>query len=211
MQRFRQPFWLVTILALLWSAAASAADYPDFVTLVDLYGDYPDYHIDVEREQKRLLKHDVIVFLHPFYWYSTPALLKEWQDLVLEYGFAYGAKGTRLAGKIFFSALTAGGPEKAYKRRGYNHFTLRELLAPLEQTANLCGMVYLPPFALYASRRAYEEGRIGDHVAAFTGLLTALHEDRMPLAAAARHDLLNQATIRAAKSGETPARKEVPA
>ena len=37
MQRFRQPFWLVTVLTLLWSAAASAADYPDFVTLVERY------------------------------------------------------------------------------------------------------------------------------------------------------------------------------
>jgi S1-C subfamily serine protease len=37
MQRFRQPFWLVTVFTLLWSAAASAADYPDFVTLVERY------------------------------------------------------------------------------------------------------------------------------------------------------------------------------
>ena len=37
MQRFRQPFWLVTVFTLLWSTAASAADYPDFVTLVERY------------------------------------------------------------------------------------------------------------------------------------------------------------------------------
>ena len=43
------------------------------VTLKDLYAEYPDFHIDVDREQADLLAHDVLVFLHPLYWYSTPA------------------------------------------------------------------------------------------------------------------------------------------
>jgi putative NADPH-quinone reductase len=109
------------------------------VTLVDLYAEYPDFQIDIDREQGRLVGHDVLVFMHPLYWYSTPAILKEWQDLVLEHGFAYGSQGTALHGKIFFSALTAGGAEAAYQAEGYNHFTIRELLHPLEQTAALCG------------------------------------------------------------------------
>lgn len=68
----------------------------DGITLVDLYADYADFQIDIDREQDRLLQHDVIVFQHPLYWYSTPAILKEWQDLVLEHGFACGTKGTAL-------------------------------------------------------------------------------------------------------------------
>ncbi len=60
------------------------------VTLVDLYAEYPTFEINVDREQARLLSHEVICFMHPLYWYSTPAILKEWQDLVLEHGFAYG-------------------------------------------------------------------------------------------------------------------------
>ena len=111
----------------------------DGVTLVDLYAEYPDFQIDIDREQARLLAHDVIVFQHPLYWYSTPAILKEWQDLVLEHGFAYGSEGTALHGKVFFNALTAGGLEAAYCAEGYNHFTIRELLHPIEQTAMLCG------------------------------------------------------------------------
>ena len=67
----------------------------DGVTLVDLYADYPDFDIDVAREQQRLLAHDVIVLQHPFYWYSSPAIIKEWQDLVLENGWAYGPGGTQ--------------------------------------------------------------------------------------------------------------------
>ncbi len=60
------------------------------VTCVDLYAEYPTFKINIDREQKRLLDHDIIIFQFPLYWYSTPAILKEWQDLVLEYGFAYG-------------------------------------------------------------------------------------------------------------------------
>ena len=55
--------------------AAAARPVPG-VTFHDLYEAYPDFDIDVAREQKLLLDHDVIVFQHPFYWYSCPALLK---------------------------------------------------------------------------------------------------------------------------------------
>ncbi|MDS4039662.1 MAG: DegQ family serine endoprotease [Candidatus Competibacter sp.] len=36
MQRLTPPFWLIAVLS-LWSAIAQAADYPDFVTLVEQY------------------------------------------------------------------------------------------------------------------------------------------------------------------------------
>lgn len=156
----------------------------DGVTLVDLYAEYPDFQIDIDREQQRLLEHDVIVFQHPLYWYSTPAILKEWQDLVLEHGFAYGSEGTALHGKIFFNALTAGGIEAAYQAEGYNHFTIRELLQPLEQMALLCGMTYLPAFALFGARTAVEEGRTDQHIADWTRLLEALRDNRVDIAVA---------------------------
>ncbi len=149
------------------------------VTLVDLYGEYPDYRIDIDREQQRLRDHDIVVFLFPMYWYSTPSILKEWQDLVLEYGFAYGSDGTALHGKTFLCVLSAGGAESAYRADGYNHFTLRELLQPLEQTASLTGMHYLPPFALFASRTAVEEDRLGQHIADWQALLDALLAGRV--------------------------------
>jgi glutathione-regulated potassium-efflux system ancillary protein KefG len=163
------------------------------VTLVDLYAEYPDFQIDIDREQARLLAHDVIVFQHPLYWYSTPAILKEWQDLVLEHGFAYGSQGTALRGKILFNALTAGGLEAAYRAEGYNHFTIRELLHPIEQTAMLCGMTYLPPFALFGSRTAVEEGRVSRHVADWVELLQAVRDNRIDIARAQQLPLLNGA------------------
>ena len=170
---------------------AEAVRKLDGVTLVDLYAEYADFQIDIEREQQRLLEHDVIVFQHPLYWYSTPAILKEWQDLVLEHDFAYGSDGTALRGKIFFCALTAGGKEAAYCAEGFNHFTIRELLHPLEQMALLCGMTYLPAFALFGARTAVEEGRINQHVGDWTRLLEALRDSRLDIAAAQNLPRLN--------------------
>jgi glutathione-regulated potassium-efflux system ancillary protein KefG len=119
------------------------------VTFRDLYELYPDFNIHVAQEQQLLLDHDVIVFHHPFYWYSSPALLKEWQDLVLEHGFAYGPEATALKDKWLLTVMTTGGGEEAYRHEGYNHFTIPELLQPFEQTAWLCKMLYLPPFVVH--------------------------------------------------------------
>ena len=116
------------------------------VTINDLYEQYPDFDIDVKKEKKLLLANDIIIWQHPFYWYSSPALLKQWQDLVLEHGWAYGKNGTALAGKKIFNVLTSGGSAKAYKKDGYNKYPIHEYLRPFEQTASLCDMIYWPPF-----------------------------------------------------------------
>jgi glutathione-regulated potassium-efflux system ancillary protein KefG len=90
----------------------------DNITINDLYQNYPEFDIDVKQEKKLLLAHDIIIWQHPFYWYSSPALLKQWQDLVLEHGWAYGKNGTALTGKRIFNVLTSGGSTKAYKNGG---------------------------------------------------------------------------------------------
>jgi glutathione-regulated potassium-efflux system ancillary protein KefG len=161
------------------------------VTAVDLYYEYPTFRINIDKEQQRLVDHDVIVFMFPLYWYSTPALLKEWQDLVLEYGFAYGSTGNALLGKRFFCALSAGGSASGYRSEGYNHYTIRELLHPLEQTAVLTGMQYLAPFALFGSRTAVEENRIGEHVKDWKRLLMAIRDDRFDFCMASELPKLN--------------------
>ncbi len=163
------------------------------VTLIDLYAEYPTFEIDIDREQGRLRSHDIIVFQFPLYWYSTPSILKEWQDLVLEYGFAYGSDGTALHGKVFLTAITTGGAEDAYSHEGYNHFPLRHLLSPLEQTANLCGMTYLPPFVLYGSRTAREHNHVAAHADRWVHVLDLLKADRLNLAKAAMAPTLNDA------------------
>ncbi|MDC8830679.1 NAD(P)H-dependent oxidoreductase [Alteromonas gilva] len=166
-------------------AMFAAAQQHDAVTAIDLYAEYPDFNINIGKEQERLLAHDIIVFQFPMYWYSTPSILKEWQDLVLEYGFAYGTDGTALAGKRFLCALSAGGREEAFQSDGFNHFTLRELLQPLEQMADITRMVYLAPFALFGSRTAKEEHRVTRHTALWSQLLDSLADGEIDIQRAA--------------------------
>jgi len=123
------------------------------ITFHDLYEKYPDFNIDMEFEKKLLSEHQIVVWHHPFYWYSSPPLLKQWIDIVLEFGWAYGPGGNALAGKLVFNAITTGGPLTAYSREGHNRYTINELLAPFDQTAVLCKMIYLPPFAINGTHR----------------------------------------------------------
>lgn len=116
------------------------------ITIHRLYDEYPEWQIDVAREQNLLAAHDRIVFQFPLYWYSTPPLLKKWQDDVLTYGWAYGEGGDRLHGKELLVATTIGGHPEVYRAGGRNHFTMSEILRPLQATANICGMRYLPAF-----------------------------------------------------------------
>lgn len=148
------------------------------VTIHDLYAAYPDFAIDVDREQALLLAHDLIVLQHPFYWYSSPAIIKEWLDLVLESGWAYGDGGTRLAGKFMLQAVSTGGPETAYGQGGRNRFRVAELLAPFNQTAYLCHMAYLEPFVVFAPRRA-GDAKLREAAERYSDLIVALRDGRV--------------------------------
>ena len=123
------------------------------VTFHDLYEEYPDFYIDIKREQKLLTENDIIIFHHPMYWYSIPALLKQWEDLVLEHNWAYGSKGDALVGKKLLQVITTGGTSQAYKKNSFNRFTVREFLIPIEQSAVLCGMIYLPPYLIQGTHK----------------------------------------------------------
>jgi len=163
------------------------------VTVNDLYESYPNFHVNVAREQALLLEHDVIIFQHPFYWYSSPAILKQWQDLVLEYGFAYGKNGTQLQGKLVLTAISTGGPSSAYQREGYNYFTVRELLAPFEQTVRLCGMTYLPPFVVPGVLWMQDQEELSTYGSVYRRALEALRDNALDLSEVMRLDTLNQA------------------
>lgn len=149
------------------------------VTVHDLYEAYPDFFIDVPSEQQRLLEHDVIVFHHPFYWYSSPALLKEWQDLVLEHGFAYGQGGTALHGKALMSAVTTGGSAEAYTASGTNRYEMHEFLRPFEQTAHLCGMDYLPPYVAHDFHVNRDIEQHKNHARQYRDLIVGIRDEKI--------------------------------
>lgn len=151
----------------------------DGVTLHDLYECYPDFLISIGREQGLLREHDVVVLQHPLFWFSGPALLKEWLDVVLEYGFAYGSQGTALHGKYLLQAVSSGGRERAFRPEGSSRFTLSELLRPFEQTARLCGMHYLRPFWVPGSHYMDDE-RLAGYAADYRERLIALRDGPPP-------------------------------
>lgn len=127
------------------------------ITVHELYQAYPDFKIDVAREQELLAAHDRIVLQFPLYWYSSPALLKQWEDDVLSYGWAYGPGGDKLHGKELGLAISTFGPRESYQPDGYNHFTMEQLTAPFQQTSNLIGTRFLPLFVLNGVAKVTDE------------------------------------------------------
>lgn len=123
---------------------------------------YPDYQIDVKAEQEALLRHRTIVFQYPFYWYSMPAILKHWFDVVLEHQFAYGSKGDKLKGRNFLPSFTVGSSEDSYTALGFQHFRVHEFCKHLEQTAYHTQMNYIEPVYFYGTSLAagYTENEI---------------------------------------------------
>ncbi len=170
---------------------AAAVRAIDGVTLHDLYETYPTMNLDVRREQALLVQHDVVIFQHPFYWYSAPAIMKEWQDLVLEHNWAYGDDGHALDGKLTFNVISTGGPEVAYRKDGYNRFTMRELLSPWDQTATLCRMRFLAPFVTHAALKITGDDGVAVARDRYVRLVEALRDHRLDLDRAERAERLD--------------------
>ncbi|TDR18300.1 NAD(P)H-dependent oxidoreductase [Marinicella litoralis] len=168
----------------------------EHVTLHDLYETYPNFMINVAREQALLESHDVIVFQHPMYWYSCPALLKEWMDLVLEHGYAYGTGATALKDKYFISSITSGGDVGNYE----GEKNIRNLLQPFEFTANLCNMKFLPPFITYGGLKIkagnFDQNLTTDYltqqVSNFNQLIEDLIHDRIDPQACEQYATMNE-------------------
>lgn len=76
---------------------------------------------------------------------------------MLEFGWAYGSAGTKLHRKEFLVVTSTGGPSGAYQSGGYNHYSMSELLKPLQATSNLTGMRFLPAFVEHGVRVLSDE------------------------------------------------------
>jgi glutathione-regulated potassium-efflux system ancillary protein KefG len=145
------------------------------VTFHDLYERYPNFHIDVDHEQRLLREHDLYVWQHPVYWYSAPALLKQWLDLVLTHGWAYGAKGTALQGRYVLSAISTGGASSSYQRGGFHDATIQDFLLPIRRTVTLCKMTYLDPFVVYGAHRL-QSADLDNHADCYAARIVALRD-----------------------------------
>ena len=121
--------------------------------VAELYGLYPDGRIDVAVERGRVLRADRLVLQFPLYWYSTPSLLKHWQDAVLTPLFYREPDvAASTAGLPMLAATTTGGPPASYRPGDATGMTINELFAPLRATARKCGWLWQAPFALHDVR-----------------------------------------------------------
>lgn len=131
---------------------------PD-IEVVDMGRLYPDGDVDTDVEVDRLLKADRLVLQFPVQWYSTPPLLKTWQDTVLTrmYYINPREEGERLRDLPVLIAATAGNKPSAYTPTGANLFPLKELLKPLQATANRCFWKWGEPFVMYRANKATQD------------------------------------------------------
>ena len=74
--------------------------------------------------------------------------------------------------------ITTGGGEDAYHREGHNHFTILEFLQPFEQTARLCGMVYLPPFVVHGVNQ-HSDDEIQQYSQAYGAVIESLRDGHL--------------------------------
>ena len=123
------------------------------VEVRSLYDLYPDFDIDVAKEREALDRATTVVFQHPIYWYSPPALFKLWLENVLTAGYAYGDDGRALAGKRCLWVATTGGDDEGYTPAGMHGAPFEAFVAPMRQTARFCGMTWLEPFIVHGAHR----------------------------------------------------------
>ena len=138
-----------------------------------LYQRYPDFDIDVEDEQQALARASAVVWMHPLYWYSVPALLKHWFDKVLERGLVHDADPCKLHGKRCLWVTTVGDTESSFASGGDNHVPFERLVAPIEQTARFGGMIWEPPFVVFGAQTISSEA-LAEHAQALRGRIEAL-------------------------------------
>ncbi|WP_231036555.1 NAD(P)H-dependent oxidoreductase [Pectinatus sottacetonis] len=123
--------------------------YSDEIITHELYKEYPDWNINVRKEQYLLEHSNCIILQFPIYWYSCPPLLKKWLDDVFTHGWAYGSKGNKLKGKKIGLAISIGDKEKNYMHTGHVGFSIDEIITPFKATVNHIGATMLPIFSIF--------------------------------------------------------------
>jgi putative NADPH-quinone reductase len=130
------------------SRLATEVQKDQTILVRDMYQVYPERDIIAKEEQAILEGAERIVLQFPMYWYSSPALLKQWEDAVFEYGWAYGSTGDKLHGKEMVIAVTPGASESNYVRDENFKYTVTDLLRPFQATSNLIGTKFMRPFVV---------------------------------------------------------------
>jgi NAD(P)H dehydrogenase (quinone) len=112
---------------------------------------------DLAREQERLLRADLFVFVFPLWWGGLPAIVKGWFDRVCAYGVAY-ADGRRFdkgyfVGRRVILGLTTGGTVERFSEDG-SYGEMQHVLYSVKRCIlEYLGFEVMEPFVAYAAPR----------------------------------------------------------
>lgn len=144
----------------------------------DLDAQYANFEFNIEAEQQKLEKADIIILQYPFYWYSMPGLMHRWMEQIFQHGWSHGSTGHALEGKTLVASFTTGAPDFAYAHDGMMRFELDEFLAPLKATCILTGMKWGGFVATsgvsYSDRKPENEAATREKLAVHTERLLSL-------------------------------------
>lgn len=118
----------------------------EYITFNDLYEEYPEFEINTNREQDLILEHDIIIWQHPLYWYSCPALLKQWMDMVLHFESDKDLDIHQLKGKAVFQVMSIGPQNHSFLDSQPDNRDVLDYLLPFQRTVEYSNMNYLPPY-----------------------------------------------------------------
>jgi NAD(P)H dehydrogenase (quinone) len=112
---------------------------------------------DLVREQRRLMRADLLVFVFPLWWGGLPAILKGWFDRVCAYGVAY-ADGKRFekgyfVGRRAVLGLTTGGTIERFSQGGSYGEMQHVLYSVRRCILEYLGLEVIEPFVAYAAPR----------------------------------------------------------
>ena len=154
--RLREQGTQVEIADLHAEAFTPAMLRPD---LALYHGDASAPPADIQREQQRVERADMLVFVFPVYWWSVPGLLKGWFDRVLTLNWAYKvAEDGRIVGNLRKVPVrliaTAGSDVAGFDKHGYSTAIRTQLV---EGVFGFCGLKDVTLDILYQADTASSE------------------------------------------------------
>ncbi|MBU0548100.1 MAG: NAD(P)H-dependent oxidoreductase [Candidatus Omnitrophica bacterium] len=116
--------------------------------------------VDINREQDYIRNSDILIFIHPIWWFNMPAILKGYIDRVFSYGFAYNVNENGpyglLTDKKAILINTTGSAEENYIKYGYKE-ALRKTIE--DGTFGFCGLKIIMHKYFYAVPYVTDQAR----------------------------------------------------
>jgi NAD(P)H dehydrogenase (quinone) len=121
------------------------------------------FSAELGREQARLMRAELLLFVFPLWWGGLPAILKGWFDRVCAYGVAYAdgkrfERGYFVGRRALLGIVTGGTPERFSKGNTYGD--IGDVLYPVRRCIlEYLGLEVVEPFVAYAAPRVDKAAR----------------------------------------------------